>query len=154
MPEPAPPLAASGSPADRRVVSWLPTLRALIAAFCLRIVGQPLAAFGTPGLPPFDDWHSGTLPYPLLLASQLAIVALMVWTTRSVAAGTVRFRRRLGRWLLAASCLYAAVMAARLVLGATVLRDVAWFARPVPTVFHLVLAAYLGIYGHLHVRHA
>ena len=59
----------------------------------------------------------------------------------------------LGRWLLAASCLYGAIMAARLVLGATILRDVPWFARPVPTVFHLVLAAYLGVCGRLHVRH-
>jgi hypothetical protein len=121
--------------------------------FWLRIVGQPLGALGVPGLPPFDVWHSGALPYPLLLASQLAIGAWMVSVNRSVAAATVRWRRPAGRWLLAASCLYGAIMLARLVLGATILRDVTWFARLVPTVFHLVLAAYLGIYGHLHWRH-
>jgi len=33
------------------------------------------------------------------------------------------------------------------------LRDERWFASPVPTVFHLGLAAYLFVYGHLHARH-
>jgi hypothetical protein len=141
-----------GSRADIEVVNWPLALRALTGLFCLRIVGQPLAGLGVAGLPPFDAWHSGALPYPFLLASQLAIVAWMAWTTRSVAAAAVRWRRPLGGWLLAASCLYGAIMVARLVLGATILRDVTWFARPVPTVFHLVLAAYLGIYGHMHLR--
>ena len=129
-------------------------LWALTALFCLRVAGQPLAALVTvPVLPPFDAWHSGALPYPVLLATQLAIVVWLIRTTRAVSAGTVRWRRPLGRWLSAASCLYGAIMAGRLVLGATILHDVPWFARPVPTFFHLVLAAYLGIYGGLHLRH-
>ena len=134
-------------------MNWLSVLWVLTALFCLRVAGQPLAALGAvPGLPPFDAWHSGALPYPALLAVQLAIVAWLVRTTRAVGAVTVRWRRPVGRWLLAASCLYGGIMVARLVLGATILRDVPWFARPVPTVFHLVLAAYLGVYGRLHLR--
>ena len=125
----------------------------LTGLFCLRIVGQPLAAVAhLPGLPAYDAWQGSSLPYPILLATQLGIVAWQCRTTSAVGAGTVRWCRPLGRWLLVASCLYGAIMAARLVLGATILRDVTWFARPVPTVFHLVLAAYLGIYGHLHLR--
>jgi hypothetical protein len=42
----------------------------------------------------------------------------------------------------------------RLLLGATVLREARWFASPVPTAFHLVLAAYLFVYGRFHYRHA
>lgn len=134
---------------NRPLVLWV-----LAALFCLRVVAQPLAALGAvPGLPPFDAWHSGALPYPVLLATQFAIVAWLVRTTRAVGAATVRWRRSLGRWLLAAACLYGAIMAARLLLGMTILGEVAWFARPVPTVFHLVLAAYLGLYGRLHLRH-
>ena len=126
---------------------------ALTALFCLRVVAQPLAAVAqVPGLPPFDAWHSGALPYPVLLATQIAIVAWLVRTTRAVGSATVRWRRSAGAWLVAASCIYGATMLARLVLGATLLRDEPWFARPVPTVFHLVLAAYLGIYGRLHLR--
>ena len=147
-------MGPAGARADIREVNWASALWGLTALFCLRVAGQPLAALvAVPGLPPFDAWHGGALPYPLLLVTQLAIVAWLIRTTRAVGAATVRWRRSLGRWLLAASCLYGAIMAARLVFGATFLRDVAWFARPVPTVFHLVLAAYLGIYGHLHLRH-
>ena len=36
----------------------------------------------------------------------------------------------------------------RLLLGATVLSDVRWFASPLPAFFHLVLATYLLIYTH------
>ena len=129
-------------------------LWALTALFCLRVVAQPLAAVAlVPGLPPFDAWHSGALPYPVLLATQVAIVAWLVRTTHAVRSATVRWRRSAGRWLVAAACVYSATMLARLMLGATLLRDVPWFARPVPTFFHLVLAAYLGVYGRLHLRH-
>ena len=144
----------SGSKADIQMVTQVLVLWVLTGLFCLRVVAQPLTAMAdVPGLPAFEAWHSGALPYPVLLATQLAILAWLCLTTRAVGAGTVRWRRPLGSWLLAASCVYGAIMAVRLVLGATVLRDVTWFARPVPTVFHLVLAAYLGIYGHLHLRH-
>jgi hypothetical protein len=48
---------------------------------------------------------------------------------------------------------YGMTMLTRLLLGATVLREVRWFASPVPTVFHLVLAGYLFIYGRVHYRY-
>jgi hypothetical protein len=43
-------------------------------------------------------------------------------------------------------------MLARLVLGATVLSSQRWFARPLPTIFHIVLATYLLLCGHYHLR--
>lgn len=128
-------------------------LWALTALFCFRVVAQPLAAVASvPGLPPFDAWHSGALPYPVLLATQVAIVAWLVRTTRAVGSATIRWRRSAGAWLAAGAAVYGAAMTARLVLGATLLRDESWFARPVPTFFHLVLASYLGVYGVLHLR--
>ena len=48
--------------------------------------------------------------------------------------------------------LYAMTMLTRLMLGATVLRDDRWFGSPVPTFFHLGLAGYLFVFGHLHAR--
>jgi hypothetical protein len=49
--------------------------------------------------------------------------------------------------------LYFAAMVARLILGLTMLSDLRWFASPIPTVFHLVLATSLPLYGHFHYVH-
>jgi hypothetical protein len=76
----------------------------------------------------------------------------LVWTARRVTRGTLAPSRRVGAWLVALGGAYATVMLLRLVLGVTILRDVRWFASPVPTVFHIGLAAYLLIYGHFHYR--
>ena len=43
-------------------------------------------------------------------------------------------------------------MLGRLILGATIMKGQRWFASPVPTLFHLVLAADLIVYGHFHFR--
>jgi hypothetical protein len=49
--------------------------------------------------------------------------------------------------------LYFAAMAARIVLGLTVLSDRRWFASPIPTIFHLGLAGFVLLYGHFHYVH-
>jgi hypothetical protein len=126
----------------------------LSAAFVVRVVAQPLAlVVDTPYLPRFDAWHSGALPYPALVASQVAILVWLAGTAARVRRGTLTRRRRFGTWLLTLGAVYATSMVARLVLGVTMFRDVRWFASPVPTLFHLVLAAYLLVYGHFHYRH-
>lgn len=130
---------------------WLWTLAAL---FALRVVAQPLAlAVNSRFLPRFESWHSGLLPYPLLVGTQLLILAWLLTTARRVSRAAVQPGRTLGRFLLGAAGIYGVTMLARLVLGATLLRDERWFASPVPTVFHLVLAGYLFAYGHLHYRY-
>jgi hypothetical protein len=48
--------------------------------------------------------------------------------------------------------LYFATMLVRLVLGLTVLSTSRWFSSVLPTMFHLVLASYLLLYGHFHFR--
>jgi hypothetical protein len=126
----------------------------LTALFFARVVAQPAAlVFSAPWLPPFDAWHSGAIAYPLLVVSQIAILAWMSWTSWRVCQDRCHANRRFGAWLLAAAGLYGLVMSGRLLLGLTVLRDVSWFARPVPAAFHLVLAGFLGVYGQLHHRH-
>ena len=55
-----------------------PLLWVLLTLFVLRVLGQLLVASGVaPFLPPMEEWQSGLLPYPLLLASQIAIVAVL-----------------------------------------------------------------------------
>lgn len=140
---------------DDRHRAWrAKALWLLTALFCTRVVAQPAAlVLDTPLLPRFDAWYSGAMPYPQLLVAQLAILGWLAWTARAVQTQRVRPSRRLGRGLLVFAGLYGALMVARLGLGLSILGDVTWFARPVPTVFHLVLAAYLAVYGDLHVRH-
>ena len=126
----------------------------LFALFLCRVVAQPLAlVVHSAVLPPFEAWHSGAIPYSLLLASQLLILAASGWTAWRFSIGAVKPRRPIGLAAIAVGGLYFLGMVARLVLGATVLSDVRWFASPVPTVFHLVLAGYLLLVGRFHYVH-
>jgi hypothetical protein len=130
---------------------WLWTLTAL---FALRVIAQPLALLvDTPLLPRFESWHSGVMPYPLLVIAQLFILAWQTATAWRVSHDMVTPNPKTGRPVLAIAGVYALTMFTRLVLGATVLRDERWFASPVPTAFHIGLASYLFVYGLLHVRH-
>jgi hypothetical protein len=129
-------------------------LSALAALFLLRVVAQPLSLLGTPFVPPFDAWHSGVLPYRVLLLSQFTILAVQSYLAWRLWRAGVTPRRRVGTALLAAGSVYFGVMTARLLLGATILRDHSWFARPLPTVFHMVLAGWLLVYGCFHFRYA
>jgi hypothetical protein len=90
----------------------------------------------------------------VLLASQVAILAALGWTASRFTTGEVTPHRALGVGALIVGALYFAAMVVRLVLGLTVLSGHHWFARPIPTLFHLVLAAYVLIFGHFHYVHA
>jgi hypothetical protein len=55
----------------RYAAGWL-----FLALFAVRVVAQPLSlVVHSAVLPPFESWHSGALPYGLLVASQVAILA-------------------------------------------------------------------------------
>jgi hypothetical protein len=123
----------------------------LLLLFAVRVVAQPMAlVVHSPVLPPFESWHSATLPYSLLLASQITILLVLGWTTWHFTIGDVKPRRGAGTLALALGGLYFATMAVRLVLGFTALSHLRWFASPIPTVFHLVLATSLLLYGRFH----
>jgi hypothetical protein len=125
----------------------------LTAAFVFRVGAQALQAWApVPWLPPFDSWHSATMPYPLLLASQLMILAVQVWVLAALLAGRQRPRRWLGVMLVVFGAVYFAFMLFRLVAGQTLLAHVPWFQPVVPTVFHLVLAAFLLVLADFHLR--
>lgn len=127
---------------------WLWILAAL---FALRVTAQLLAlVVDSPVLPRFESWHSGLLPYPLLLGTQFLILAWLATTASRVSRAVVQPSRKFGRLVLGVAAIYGMTMLARLVLGATVLSEIRWFASPVPTMFHLVLAGYLFVYGRVH----
>ena len=121
----------------------------LVGLFAARVIAQPLSLV-VGGLPTFESWHSAALPYSLLLLSQLVILAILSWSTYRVSIGAVNPGRSFGAIALSFGAVYFLVMIARLVLGLTIFSNIRWFASPLPTVFHLVLASWLLLYGHLH----
>lgn len=118
----------------------------LAGAFLFRVLAQLLqAVWPVPALPPFEAWQGSGLPYPALLASQLVIVAAMVWAVVRRAAGRSVLAPEYRRPLIWVAIAYFAVMSARLIGGLSWLSEIIWFARPLPALFHLVLAAFLMI---------
>ena len=121
-------------------VLWL-----LLALFVLRVLGQALVAFLDVGfLPPMAAWYSGLMPYQYLLPSQIAIVALM-------AKISVDFTRHSG-FFYDAKKLFATAWLwfGYLYLAAMVARAVLFWDRPIPIVFHWVLAAFVIAVGRSH----
>src|SRR3712207_3552872 len=79
----------------------------LLAAFLGRVLAQLIQAVRPVGwLPPFEAWHSATIPYGALLALQGATALLCLWPILGLVRGSTIPNRRLGRGLLATGLLY------------------------------------------------
>lgn len=134
-----------------RYTLWL---GAFLLLFIGRVSGQILVAFaGVEWLPPMERWYSGLLPYPILLPTQIVIIALMFLVVRDFARGHgyfIRPHRRAGgiiRWL---SILYFASMVLRYTLTMWWHPELRWLTGTIPIWFHLVLASFLFTYSHYH----
>jgi hypothetical protein len=118
-------------------------LWALLTLFALRVLGQILVVEGlAPFLPPMDNWQSGLLPYPLLLASQVLILVLFGTICVQFSRGRgyfVRPHRWLARPLWVVGWVYAGAMVVRYALLGT---DI------IPVLFHIVLAVFLIVLAH------
>jgi hypothetical protein len=128
-------------------VNPAPVLTALTVLFFARVAGEAAVAFlGVPWLPPMGAWDSGLVPYPLLLAAQILILATQATIDWQVGRGAGRLASggpRAGRRLRVFACVYAAAMLVRWLLTHT---------HGIPIVFHWVLAAYLFTLGSHYVR--
>jgi hypothetical protein len=157
-------LAATGAAIAIFVAERSATVTASFAApflwlfsflFFIRVAGQLIVRLSQPAwLPPTDDWNLS--PYRFLLPAQVGILALMAWIDISFSLGRgspVHPHPRLGEGVLAFAYVYAGVMAVR--YAARMLRRPAerWFGGTIPIVFHLVLAAYLYVFGSFHASH-
>jgi len=128
----------------RRAALWL-----LLGLFVLRVVGQIVVGLLSPAwLPPWREWYSGLLPYPLLLPAQLALIAWMVALNVQNTTGTGRWRvesPRVRRVLRVLAGLYAGAMLLRYVLTMVLVPEMRWLHGTIPIVFHWVLAAYVAV---------
>jgi hypothetical protein len=121
------------------VACWL-----LAALFALRVLGQGLQQFLLlPFLPPASAFQGSGIPYPLLLAVQLAILYAMLRATIRLQHGATAPRRRLGVAFGAFGALYMAVALGRIAVGLGVPEAHAWFRTWIPAAFHVVLAGFV-----------
>lgn len=135
----------------RRVAAPLAVLTFLFAA---RVAGQAWVALADDSaiasVLPMEAWHSGLVPYPVLLPIQLLILGAQAWHIQSRWRRPGPHRPWLGSWLLAAAALYAAVMLARYGFAMAWrggFGDPWWAGGLVPVLFHQVLALYLAVWG-------
>ncbi len=117
----------------------------LLGLFALRVLGQLLVVAGlAPFLPPMDDWQSGLLPYPVLLASQILILGVLSAVCVQFTRGRGYFVRHHG-WLATPLWIVGWIYAVGMVVRYALLRkDV------IPVAFHFVLASFLLAVAHHH----
>ncbi|MGH7325028.1 MAG: hypothetical protein ACREJ9_10340 [Candidatus Rokuibacteriota bacterium] len=130
-------------------------LAVLAFLFLLRVLGQALVALaGVTWLPAMPEWYSGLLPYPLLLPTQIVILAIQTKISLDFFRGRGVFVvpcPRVGRILLGGSLLYFGAMVARYVLTMTWYPERRWLGTgTIPIVFHWMLAAYLFTLARFH----
>jgi hypothetical protein len=129
----------------------------LSALFLCRVLGQSLVAFlGVKWLPPMSEWYSGLMAYPLLLPSQIVILALMVVLNTGVQTGRgplAIVSARVAHAISLFSYAYFAAMVLRYALTMALVPERRWFGGTIPILFHWVLALYLYVWsGHHLVR--
>jgi hypothetical protein len=122
-----------------------------VALFATRVIGQLESVLVAPAwLPDIDAWHSGSLPYPVLLPAQIAVLMLMAvvaWNPRVRGRQFASSHPRAAGALRLVGCAYFLVMAARLVLN--ILENGAQFWREgaIPVAFNWVLALFVLVAG-------
>ena len=146
----------AGVVSKRRLSGYAAALSALLGLFVLRVLGQALIAIGYGAfLPPWEEWFSGLVPYPQLLASQMVIVLCCGKVCLDFIRQRGFFvtpRRRLGTLLLSIGSVYFATMVLRYVIRMSLYPTERWTGGAIPIVFHWVLAAFILLLGAYHWR--
>jgi hypothetical protein len=129
-------------------------LWALLTLFAGRVFGQLAVVLDiAPFLPAMEQWQSGLMPYPALLAAQFVILATFAVVCVHFTRGRGYFvdrRAWLGTPLWIVGWIYAASMVVRYAVWMTIRPDERWTGDLIPVVFHLVLASFLVVVAHHH----
>jgi hypothetical protein len=119
--------------------------------FGFRVLAQLVQAWHPVDfLPPYSVWHSGALPYGLLVGVQGVILATCLRIVWRVFTGAITPSMKKGKILFALGIIYLLGMCVRLMIGLTIAPDHYWFGATLPSVFHLVLASFVILYGRFH----
>ena len=120
-----------------------------------RVAGQIVVVLFAPKwLPPMQQWQSGLLPYPVLLAGQAVVLWLMFSISLDYTRGSgfwVEPHRSLGMAAVIWSYLYAGAMAVRYVVRMSRRPDQRWLGGTIPIVFHTIVAAFQWTFGWFHL---
>ncbi len=136
----------------RNLHQYALSLLILSGLFAFRVIAQLIQfVYPVSFLPSYAAWHSGALSYGVLLLTQGVILAVCLRVVWRVFQGTVVASRQKGNMLLALGLIYLVSMCIRLMIGLTIASDHFWFAAMLPTLFHIVLASFLIVYGRCHV---
>ena len=125
----------------------VPLLWTLLGLFTLRVLGQIyVGVYAPPWLPPWPEWYSGLLAYPVLLPTQ---IGLLMW----MSVVSVDNSRKSGRFYVQSdrvkdrlrvfSLVYFLVMVARYIIVMSMKPEMRWLHGTLPILFHFVLAAYI-----------
>jgi uncharacterized protein len=137
-------------PTAYSVVLWVFTLL-LIG----RVAGQLMVATVAPKwLPPMEQWQSGVVSYPVLVAGQAVVLTLMIWISVDFSRGAgfwIAPHPRLGLAALVWSYLYFCAMVVRYVVRMARRPDQRWLGGTIPIIFHSVVAAFQWTFGTYHV---
>lgn len=124
----------------------------LLGLFIFRVATQLLQYFlDLTFLPPFESWDSGILSYKFLFTAQILTIFVLSKTIYKIALDKIVLSIKTGYIFITLGTLYFAIMFFRLIAGLTLLQDVKWFAYPIPSFFHLVLACFLVLFGYFHL---
>jgi hypothetical protein len=121
-----------------------------------RVIGQLVVVLFAPRwLPPMEEWQSGLLPYPVLLASQAVVLTFMGLICVDFARGHGFFvepHPHGGRFSVWFACVYFAGMVVRYIVTMIRRPERRWFGGTIPIIFHSVVAAFLWTWGRFQLQ--
>jgi uncharacterized protein len=136
------------------LMNYSPILWLLTLLLLGRVAGQLVVFFSAPKwLPPMGQWQSGLVPYPLLVAVQMVVLALMAsisWDFTRGAGFWIEPHPRLGLVVLWWSYLYFGAMVVRYIIRMARRPDQRWLGGTIPIIFHCVVAAFQWIFAAYH----
>ena len=132
---------------------YLPGLGILLTLFAFRVAVQAVQAVRPVSfLPPFGAWQSGTLPYSILLVSQIVLLVIMGAVHLRIYSGKMRPRSSVGSALLSLGSIYFALAVFRLATALSFGAEHPFLGAILPSVFHVVLSLWFVLLGWFHHR--
>lgn len=135
-------------------MTYGPILWVLTVLLLGRVIGQLIVFFYAPKfLPPMEQWQSGLVFYPLLVAVQAVVLALMAWISFDFSRGAgfwIQPHPGLALVVLWWSYVYFGAMVVRYVVRMTGRPDQRWLGGTIPIIFHCVVAIFQWVFAAYH----